>query len=129
MKAFTITQYSGIFIILIFLFSLSFSVSAQTKWYKYPGNPVFKNGEPGEWDRRLYASKKIIYDNNTYRMWYTGGEKLSFGQGSVGYATSKDGIHWQKYAGNPLKFYCEGVSWDTAILAIDILQKDSMYYM
>ena len=58
--------------------------------------------DPGAWDAYTVEEPKVIRENGTYKMWY-----LSFGSGStapiyIGYATSPDGIHWTKYAGNPV---------------------------
>ncbi len=67
-------------------------------WEKYAGNPVLDLGEPGSWDSEHVANPTVIYDGNIYKMWYTGCDKNM----RIGYAESKDGIHWEKYAGNPV---------------------------
>jgi len=101
--------------------------TSQTQWYKYPGNPVFLPGKSGDWDQGL-GDQTIIYDSGIYRMWYIGRD-WSFEYGQVGYATSTDGIHWEKYEGNPLKFSCQGESWEDVFMAAEIMKKDSVYYM
>ncbi|MCL4560117.1 MAG: hypothetical protein M1281_05840 [Chloroflexi bacterium] len=75
---------------------------AQSKdgktWMKYPGNPIL-DGEPGQWDAYGEHAPFVMKEGNQYKMWYEGSD------GSVrqlGYATSPDGIHWTKYAGNPV---------------------------
>ena len=127
MKTNLFKYYYTITILLFFSYQISLS-DAQTTWYKYPGNPVFKHGESGEWDYLIF-SPSIIYEDSIYHLWYVGMERNSEGQGSVGYATSKDGIHWEKFEGNPLKFTCKGDAWDNAFLVVNVLKKDSMYYM
>ncbi|MGQ9610825.1 MAG: peptidoglycan-binding protein [bacterium] len=67
-------------------------------WEKYPGNPVLDLGEPGSWDSEHVANPTVLYDGSIYKMWYTGCNKNM----QIGYATSKDGIHWEKYQGNPV---------------------------
>jgi hypothetical protein len=76
----------------LFSLALSVSLSAQTEWVKYPGNPVID--EMWHWS--------VIYDGSTYHMW----------GGGIDYATSPDGIHWDKYAGNPVM---EDAAWPTVI--------------
>jgi predicted GH43/DUF377 family glycosyl hydrolase len=41
----------------------------------------------------------VLKNNNTYHMWYTGQSK---GHSSIGYATSPDGIKWQRMNINPV---------------------------
>ena len=74
---------------------------AQTKWYKYPGNPVFYGGGTEDWDYQL-GRKAMIYDQGMFHMWYTG--KDINGRWQMGYATSPDGIDWDKYPSNPINF-------------------------
>jgi len=103
------------------------SLIAQTTWYKYPGNPVFQPGKSGEWDwsRSPYT---VLFDEGQYHMWYKGWTEV-VGSTKIGYASSPDGIHWQKYEGNPLDFTCEDTSWDTILHGFEIIKKDSMYWM
>lgn len=68
-------------------------------WTKYAGNPVLTVGAAGSWDSGAIWSANVIEDGTTYRMWYTGMDLVYF---RVGYATSSDGIHWSKYASNPV---------------------------
>lgn len=63
-------------------------------WIKYAGNPVL-TGTPGQWDGIIAMWLSVLKNGNVYEMWYTG-EK------GIGRATSTDGIHWTKYAGNPV---------------------------
>ena len=108
-----------------FLF-FSLNASAQTKWYKYPGNPVFQTGKIGEWDMAKTA-QTVLFENGKYHMWYKGWSDHVPVFIGIGYASSPDGIHWQKYEDNPLDFKCEGTSWDTVFLSFEIIKKDTMY--
>ena len=76
-------------------------------WTKYAGNPVLNLGEAGSWDSAGVTSPTVVYHNNTYHLWYSGGEEMQPGNPFLndplpGYATSSDGINWTKYAGNPI---------------------------
>ncbi len=64
-------------------------------------DPVVKHGAPGEWDATSALSPSVIKTKCGYEMWYAG-ENFSTGQQNLGYATSSDGIHWTKYAQNPV---------------------------
>jgi tetratricopeptide (TPR) repeat protein/predicted GH43/DUF377 family glycosyl hydrolase len=101
---------------------------SQATWHKYPGNPVFQPGKAGEWDMAKIAHT-VLYVDGQYKMWYKGWSDLVPGFIGVGYASSPDGIHWQKYEANPLEVKCEGTSWDTVFDSFDIIKKDSLYLM
>ena len=76
-------------------------VRAYHPFTKYAGNPVLSPDKPWEGRRSyLYGSVLPNEDGNGYRMWYQGyNEEGNFGgrRGYVNaYATSKDGVHWEK---------------------------------
>jgi predicted GH43/DUF377 family glycosyl hydrolase len=85
--------------IIFFLLFTSF-LNSQTEWFKYPGNPVLRPG-PLEWDLNNVGFSSVINDQGIYKMWYTGG-RSTFSDVHIGYATSLDGINWEKYSGNPV---------------------------
>ena len=66
---------------------------AQINWTKHE-NPVLLAGSAGEWDDEGVFVPYVIYDGNTYKMWYSGRDGSHF---RIGYATSPDGINWSKY--------------------------------
>lgn len=70
-------------------------------WMKYtenpvmsPGNPVFTVGESGQWDESFVGSVTVLFKDEEFHMWY-GGADASVS--SIGYATSSDGINWNRY--------------------------------
>jgi hypothetical protein len=63
-------------------------------WSKYVANPVLEPAMEG-WDASGLLWPRVIKNGITYHMWY-------ISDGKLGYATSLDGIHWNKYAGNPV---------------------------
>jgi predicted GH43/DUF377 family glycosyl hydrolase len=68
------------------------------RWKKFSQNPVL-DGEPDAWDGTGEHAPFVMKAGNLYKMWYEGSD------GSVrqlGYATSRDGITWRKYPGNPV---------------------------
>ncbi|HEV2226251.1 MAG TPA: hypothetical protein VGR56_05530 [Nitrososphaerales archaeon] len=72
-------------------------------WSKYAGNPIITHG-PGLYDARYTRGPSVIFDNGTYKMWYTGTAALNYTNSftTVDYATSSDGVHWTKYQSNPV---------------------------
>lgn len=68
----------------------------------YESNPVFKGTDAETWDRTIRERGYILYENGTYKLWYTGYNKEYYDPKSLGYATSDDGINWKRYPGNPI---------------------------
>jgi beta-1,2-mannobiose phosphorylase / 1,2-beta-oligomannan phosphorylase len=68
----------------------------------YKSNPVFTHGDSTAWDNMIRERGFILNEDSVYKMWYTGYKDDDTAIKYLGYATSKDGIHWQRYAGNPI---------------------------
>ncbi len=68
-------------------------------WKKYPGNPVLDDGLGDVWDGDFVSQPCVLHDGNQYRMWYAGYDGSNL---RIGYATSNDGLHWDKHASNPV---------------------------
>jgi predicted GH43/DUF377 family glycosyl hydrolase len=111
-------------------------VFTQITWTKYKENPVLNPGESGEWDSQFVFSPSVLFDSATsvFKMWYGGGDGIwgSDGDwsGCIGYATSSDGINWDKWEKNPvLDVGLEG-EWDDYVVAMPyVLLIDSTYHM
>lgn len=58
--------------------------------------PILTATQP--WEQNAVFEPTILKVPGGYRMWYTGGWETS----GTGTATSTDGVHWVKYAGNPV---------------------------
>jgi predicted GH43/DUF377 family glycosyl hydrolase len=69
-------------------------------WKKVGGRPVLPVGPRGSWDGFEVTAPTVIKQDGVYKMWYTGCSGIQE-QGRVvyriGYATSSDGINWQKH--------------------------------
>ena len=64
---------------------------------KHPENPLVKADQPWEgWRLEIYGN--VLYDEEErlFKMWYIGEEPEAFPHYATFYATSKDGIHWEK---------------------------------
>ena len=75
---------------------------------------VLKPGRDGEWDNLLVGRPSVLHEGSLFKMWFDGRKDLppvAPAQGvpksptssrSVGFAKSKDGVHWTKNPGNPV---------------------------
>ena len=76
--------------------SIGYATSPDgTTWTKHPDNPVL-TGTAGEWDGNAAQWPAVLNNGGAYEMWYT------TWSGGIGRATSPDGVHWTKDAGNPV---------------------------
>jgi predicted GH43/DUF377 family glycosyl hydrolase len=57
-------------------------------------DPVMMTGRQGEWDENILLPCYVLKYKDGYGMYYA--------CGGLGYATSVDGIHWEKYHKNPV---------------------------
>ena len=81
-------------------YSVGFASSKDgINWTTYP-SPVL-SPTPGTWDAYTVEAPMVIRQSGQYKMWYTSFLSPT-SPNSTGYATSLDGIHWTKYAGNPV---------------------------
>lgn len=74
----------------------------MVEFVPYSNNPVFTHGDSSTWDNMIRERGFILNEDSIYKMWYTGYKDSDTAVKYLGYATSKDGINWQRYAGNPI---------------------------
>jgi hypothetical protein len=73
---------------------ISFSPHPGTK---HPANPLLRADKPWEgWRLSIYGSVLYDTDEQLFKMWYLGDESASFPNFATCYATSRDGIRWEK---------------------------------
>ncbi|HVO73713.1 MAG TPA: hypothetical protein VMT35_06795 [Ignavibacteriaceae bacterium] len=94
------------------------------QWEKYGQSPVLFPDSSG-WDSYHVSSGPVIKEDGTYKMYYSGWND-QYGSWPVGLAISPDGIHWTRYACNPI---ITGEGWDLQIRPQSIIKKDGIYYM
>ena len=75
--------------------------SVLTHFAPYQVNPIFTSGDSTKWDHQLRERGYILKEKGNYHLWYTGYSKND-PRKFLGYATSKDGIQWDRYNGNPI---------------------------
>ena len=93
---------------------------AQNNWTKYANNPVLQRDTviaalPN--DLIVISDCWVIKEGSTYKMWYTGGginyPPDTLLRSRICYATSTDGITWDKYTGNPVLDVSYNGGWDS----------------
>lgn len=73
-----------------------------TNFSPYDQHPVFTGTGGDTWDQHIRERGYILKEDSLYHLWYTGYRDSGDTVMHLGYATSPDGIHWTRYAGNPL---------------------------
>jgi hypothetical protein len=88
----------------------------------YENNPVFNGTGKDTWDNKIRERGYILLEDGIYKMWYTGYNGSETATKYLGYATSKDGIHWTRYPGNPIynEYWTEDVQ---------VVKHKGKYYM
>ena len=76
--------------------------STLTRWKAYADNPIFVGGGPGAWDERIRERGFILREGSHWHFWYTGYNLGKNDLRRLGYATSKDGVHWERQSTIPL---------------------------
>lgn len=84
--------------------------------------PVFSAGSVFSWESRIRERGFILKEADGYQLWYTGFNPIRSDMKYLGYATSTDGVHWNRYAGNPI--FTE--SW---VEDLQVVKHGDTYYM
>jgi len=74
------------------------------EWTPSAALPVLA-GEPDAWDGGGVAAPTVLRVGDVYRMWYAGVQAYGAGEQGrwhIGYATSVDGVQWDKSPDNPV---------------------------
>lgn len=97
-------------------------------WTRSEG-PVFRRGEAGAWDAGALDFPTVIPTEDGYAMFYSAIPTLVSAEGSVGLATSEDGITWTRH-GAPVatKGLCGGFD-DRAVQQPRIVVGDDGLYL
>ena len=75
---------------------------ALLRWVADGKNPIFTGGGPGAWDERIRERGWILRDGGKWHFWYTGYNLGKSDLRRLGYATSEDGIRWNRISSSPL---------------------------
>ena len=69
-------------------------------WRRYSNSPIMTATQ--SWEVGDISWVSIVKVNNIYKMIYTNDDPYSYERISFGYATSRNGVDWEKYIGNPI---------------------------
>ena len=87
--------------------------------------------EPDQpWELQAIMCPHVNYDaeDGLFKMWYAAG--CNHEPDAIGYASSKDGIHWEKYADNPVLAGEPKYLWEQhKVVAPCVVKEDGWYYM
>lgn len=115
-----------------YMLPISFGYAFSTdglSWTKYSKNPVLQ-GTPGEWDNHFMDSPSVIFENDTFKMWYSGADSVTWNTINIGLAYSTDGINWTKYPKNPVFSASNGNTWDSsATMTCSVKHFGNLYEM
>ena len=96
-------------------------------WTKDSLNPVLDHGNFGTWDDEEVIHPFVLYENNTYKMWYNGQD--GFTQ-RILYATSPDGRVWNRFTQHPMLEPGSGGAWDNNELGpLAVVHHENLYHM
>jgi len=98
---------------------------------KYSSNPVLsKSGNNGDWDDERVQDPCVIYENGTYKMWYSGYDGSKW---QIGYATSTatgGAGTWTKYGSNPVLKVGGTGAWDESNVKMPwVVKVGTTYHM
>ncbi len=109
--------------------AIGYAVSEDGRHFRRIGaSPVLAADQP--WEKKALMCPHVIWDGEAklFRMWYSGGEQYE--PDAIGYATSKDGIHWEKYAGNPVFRNDTTHQWEQdKVTACQVIRRKNDYLM
>ena len=88
---------------------ICYAISSDGLKWKVRNSPVLRIGAPGSWDDYNSEVPSVIKDDSVYKMWYAGYSKAKPDIYSIGYATSSDGINWQRISKKDSPYKQEGL--------------------
>ena len=85
----------------IWRMGLAESFDGGLTWRRHSDEPVLPLGDKGSPDSGAACVPMVLRHNGTWHMWYTA--TVTRAQGiHICYAVSRDGVRWEKHAGNPV---------------------------
>lgn len=100
-------------------------------WTRYAKNPVMSPSAAWEGGANNASGEtsptSVLREHGVYLLWYHG---YSGGKRQIGYATSLDGISWNKYAQNPVLTPGASGAWDAdSVCEPNVVHVGATYYM
>jgi len=108
---------------------IGYATSTDGKvWIRMSVKPVLSPDK--EWEKVAVMCPHVIWDDmeGIYKMWYSGGEQYE--PDAIGYATSTDGLNWEKYPQNPVFSSDKNNRWEQAkVTACQVIKRKDNYLM
>jgi hypothetical protein len=90
-------------------------------WVEASAEPLFAGTDRPTWDRKIRERGFILFEDNRYRLWFTGYDGTREGAKHLGVALSTDGRAWERSPANPLTH-------DGWVEDVFILKRDGTYF-
>lgn len=90
-------------------------------------DPVLQIGANGTWDQFRVWSPAVLANDEGYAMWFAGRSDYSTSPQWVGYATSRDGMVWEKSSLNPV--ISARPDWGFSYLTSAVLEFNGYYHL
>jgi len=107
---------------------IGYATSANGRdWRRQTAKPVLESSLP--WEGAAVMCPHVMWDDREryWKLWYSGGEQYE--PNAIGYATSADGIHWDKYPANPILTPSLGTEWEKErVTAAQVMSWKGWYY-
>lgn len=108
--------------------SIGYALSPDAvNWQRQCPKPFLVADQP--WEQVAVMCPHVLYDEQAglFRMWYSGGEQYE--PDAIGYATSRDGLHWDKQP-EPVFSADSGHVWEQhKVTACQVVQHDGWHLM
>lgn len=72
------------------------------KFESSKGEAIFAGTGIDSWDKNIRERGYILFEDGIYKMWYSGYNREMAKPTFLGYATSHDGINWERYSDKPI---------------------------
>lgn len=96
-------------------------------WIRQSANPVLESTLP--WEGVAVMCPHVEWDKRgrLWKMWYSGGE--SYEPNAIGYATSRNGLRWEKHPNNPILVPDKSAEWEQErVTAAQVFFRKGWYY-
>ncbi|NOX65940.1 MAG: hypothetical protein GXO85_09115, partial [Chlorobi bacterium] len=97
-------------------------------WTKHSNNPVLRRGEQS-WSSFRLVIGSVLKVGKTYYAFYYGDNENLYAKGSLGVATSSDGVNWTQYDGNPIIHYTDISPGDQGLGLPKVVYKNGQFHM
>jgi len=108
--------------------AIGYATSADGRnWTRQSDRPVLQPSAGWEGTAVMCPHAMWDFQNRIWKLWYSAGEQYE--PNAVGYATSRDGLRWAKYAANPVMTPDPRHDWEKdRVTAAQIIQRNGWYY-